>query len=66
MQIRLDQFLLRHAASGFSVGKKNKLKKAKQNKKPQKDRKRVTPGQTDIPGPGRVRSYPEVPCTTVC
>ena len=50
---------VKHAASRFSV-RKNIAKKEKK-----KNSIKVTPGWTDISGPGPVSFYPEVPCTTL-
>ena len=51
---------IKHAASRFSV-RKNITKKKRKEK-----RMKVTPGWTDISGPGPASFYPEVPCTTLC
>ena len=50
--VNVEQSSVKHAASRFSVRKK-------------KGRMRVTPGWTDISGPGPVSFYPEVPCTAL-
>ena len=50
---------IKHAASRFSV-RKNITKKEKK-----KNRIKVTPGWTDISGPGPVSFYPEILCTTL-
>ena len=47
---------LKHAASRFSV-RKTVTKKKKKRKKKKKKRMRVTPGWTDISGPGPVSFF---------
>ena len=54
-----EENLFVHAASRFSV-RKNITKKEKK-----KNRIKVTPGWTDISGPGPVSFYPEILCTTL-
>ena len=54
----VEQSAVKHAASQIYVKKiVTKIKKEK--------KERVTPGRTDISGPGLSVFYPEVPCITL-